>query len=108
MVARLVVANRRRSKFAGDERRDEGATRLVVMRDQSDGEARAGFFAVEIHSERSDRPAAAAGLLGVEEAEEKPAACGRVREGERAGCAELLIEGCRRQLHRIHRRASSA
>src|SRR5439155_26019645 len=92
-VARAVVADGRRAEFSGDEGRDERPAALILSCDQSYGESGAAAFAVHVEPERPDRPAARAGLVRIEEAEEHPRPPGRLRECERARGAELVVEG---------------
>src|SRR5262245_14218828 len=50
-VARTIIADRRGTKLAGDERSNERAARLVLSRNQPHCETNAGVLAIHIEAE---------------------------------------------------------
>src|SRR5688572_30147052 len=69
-IARAVVFERGGSEFAGKIGGDERPARLVAAGDQPNGQPTTLPFEVEVEAERTDRSAAASGLLRIEETEE--------------------------------------
>src|ERR1051325_6496118 len=72
-MARSILADRRGPELAGNERRDKSPATLVVPVNHPHRQARAGAFAIEIHSERVDRAPTSARLSRIEPAEENAA-----------------------------------
>src|SRR5262245_50811482 len=91
-VPRAVVAKRRWPIFAGNERSNECACRLILPGDQAHGQSRTRLLRIKVHPQRGDRTPAASRLLGVEEAKEHTATGRCLRNGKAARGAELVIQ----------------